>query len=453
MRKRLQDLWEIFRRPVSDEKRALLARRWEELPPELRTPWQIVGRQLPHCGYTLGPSYCSFGCTHCYLPSNANQTPMPSLETMKDEIDAHRRILGEHGALQITGGDVVDAYFRAGRGEELVEIVRYAGEVGLVPMLMTHGQRLLENPSFLERLIVHGRLRKLSVHIDTTQAGRPGFPLRELRSEADLHPLRQQFVDLIHAARRATGTRFSVAQTVTVTAKNIDTIDEILKWTLAEKNRVQALGMISFQPEADVGRTRFSANPASPEACWSKICGALGTDLQKDHLWFGHPDCSHWITLAVLYPEGRVINLFSGDEESRRFWNEVFETWGGIGSRGHDHLRANLQRFSMLLRRPAVLGESGRFLRHVLARERLSWTRLLTYLPGRNIATLNIVQHNFMDAEQIRSDSEIVRQRLAACSFRGAVRGEEGWEAVPMCAMNTDQRRDLYARKIQEAAP
>ena len=33
----------------------------------------------------------------------------------------------------------------------------------LVPMLMTHGQTLLEQPEFLERLVVEGGLRQVSV--------------------------------------------------------------------------------------------------------------------------------------------------------------------------------------------------------------------------------------------------------------------------------------------------
>ena len=71
---------------------------------------------------------------------------------------------------------MADAYWRAGKQNELIEIVRYSNEVGLVPMLMTHGQTLLEHPEFLEALVVEGGLRQVAVHIDTTRAGRHGFP-------------------------------------------------------------------------------------------------------------------------------------------------------------------------------------------------------------------------------------------------------------------------------------
>jgi hypothetical protein len=147
-----------FIHPVDREKELLLRERWNSLPAELRTPNQVSGRHLTHCGFTTGASYCSFHCTHCYLPKNANQVPMPLLAQMKEQIDANRRFQGPGGGLQITGGDVADAYFKTGRQDELVEIVRYAVDTGLVPMLMTHGQTLIEHPEFLERLMLERSL-------------------------------------------------------------------------------------------------------------------------------------------------------------------------------------------------------------------------------------------------------------------------------------------------------
>ncbi|MEO1366646.1 MAG: radical SAM protein, partial [Acidobacteriota bacterium] len=207
MRQRLRALLE----PIPRENRQILAERWGGLPPELQTPAQALGRHLPHCGFVLGPAYCSFGCTHCYLPRNANRAPLPTLEEMKAQVDANRRLLGHAGHLQITGGDVVDAYVRAGREAELLDIVRYTCDVGLIPMLMTHGQRLLENPQLLEDLVVRAGLRNVALHIDVTQAGRPGFPRRELTGEADLHPLRQQFADLVLDVRARTGKGLTAA--------------------------------------------------------------------------------------------------------------------------------------------------------------------------------------------------------------------------------------------------
>src|SRR5438477_12924355 len=165
---RWQKRWHAFLHPINGEKADILRERWTSLPSELRTPNQISGRHLTHCGFILGASYCSFHCTHCYLPKNANRIPIPSLTDIKEQIDANRRFQGPGGGLQITGGDVADAYWKSGRGDELVEIVRYAYDVGLVPMLMTHGQTLIEHSAFLRRLMVEGGLRQISVHVDMT---------------------------------------------------------------------------------------------------------------------------------------------------------------------------------------------------------------------------------------------------------------------------------------------
>ena len=86
--------WQAFRTPILPEKARVLKERWDSLPSELRTNNQISGRHLTHCGFTLGASYCSFHCTHCYLPKNANAIPIPSLAQVKEQIDANRRFQG-----------------------------------------------------------------------------------------------------------------------------------------------------------------------------------------------------------------------------------------------------------------------------------------------------------------------------------------------------------------------
>jgi hypothetical protein len=442
---------QALREPIPAHKRALLDARWQELPEELRVPWQVVGRHFSHCGYTMGPAYCSFGCTHCYLPKNANRVPLPSLAEMKAQIDANYEFIGHAGNLQITGGDVVDAYVRAGKPEELVEVLKYATAKGVVPMLMTHGQRLLEDPALLERLVREGDLRKLAVHIDITQGGRPGFPLRDLKCEADLHPLRQQFVDMILEVQKKTGVNFFAAHTITVTDRNLKDVSEIIRWLIADPRRLRAFRMISLQPEADVGRTLDFAQRASPEACWQELENAVGQPLPKDNLWFGHPKCSHMVTLLVLYPEMRVINMVPSDEKSRTYWTTMLEVMGGVGARGKGHLDANLRRLGLIARRPSILLNTVSYARHVMKTEKVSLIDLLTHVAGKRFGVLNVVQHNFMSEDEIRAHSPEVDARLKACSFRGAVKRNGNWQAVPMCGMNGEEREQLYQLQIETA--
>jgi pyruvate-formate lyase-activating enzyme len=449
----LRRLVKAIARPVSAEKRAVLRRRWEELPPELRTGWQTLGRHMAHCGYTLGPSYCSLGCTHCYLPASANRVPIPTLNEMKEQIEANRRLLGPDAGLQITGGDVVDAYWRAGRAEELVQIVRHADRIGLVPMLMTHGQVLLEQPDYLERLVREGGLRKLALHVDITQAGRPGFPIRRLRQEADLNPLRDAFAKRILDLRRRTGIRCSVAHTLTVTERNLDSVAQVLDWLLADRRHVEAFGMISFQPEADVGRTRFSEHPVTPDAVWDRVREAVGLPLSRDNVWFGHPECSNMTTLAVLYPERRVIDLLEGDDATRRFWTRLLDVFGGVGARGTRPVEETLRRLALAARRPSIVLDAVRHVRQRLGRHDLRALDLARRLAGGRVRFLNVVMHNFMGRDDLSAPrSSRVEERLRACAFRGAVRRNGDWVAVPMCAMNVEERESIYEEQISARA-
>lgn len=366
---------------------------------------------------------------------------------MREQIEANRRLIGPGGGLQITGGDVVEAYWREGRADELVDVVRHANAVGLVPMVMTHGQTLLEHPALLERLVRKGGLRKLALHIDTTQAGRPGYPLRRLSGEADLHELRASFVDLILDVRRCTRTSLCAAHTVTVTERNIGSIAEIPRWLLADRRRLKAFRMVSFQTEADVGRTRRSAEPVTPEAAWSEICRGVGADLPRDNLQFGHPDCSNMTSLLVVYPERRVINLISTDPTSRNLWARLLREAGGVGGRGESTAEWLLHRVSLLARNPSLALELLRYAGSRLHRE--GFDLIPRALTGR-IGVLNVVLHNFMGRSELaQPHDERVSQRLSACAFRGAARREGKWVAVPMCEMNTGDREAHYAHRIR----
>src|SRR5436309_14896835 len=136
--------WNAFRRPIAEEKARVLKERWESLPLELRTNNQISGRHLTHCGFTLGASYCSFHCTHCYLPKNANEIPIPSLAQVKEQIDANRRLQGPGGGLQITGGEVAVDYWKVVGANRIIEILRYAIPFGSIRLLITLGHALME---------------------------------------------------------------------------------------------------------------------------------------------------------------------------------------------------------------------------------------------------------------------------------------------------------------------
>lgn len=441
--------WQAFLNPIDGEKAAILRNRWASFPPELKTPNQISGRHLTHCGFILGASYCSFHCTHCYLPKNANQIPIPSLDEVKEQIDANRRFQGPGGGLQITGGDVADAYWRSGRQDELVEIIRYAYAVGLVPMLMTHGQTLIEQPQFLERLMTEGGLRQVSVHIDVTQAGRHGFPINRVQSERDLHPVREAFTQLALQLRAKTGLPLEFALSFTVTRKNIDDVPEVIRWYLAQPSRTLIWRMLSFQPEADTGRTIFSQNPVSPETVWQRICEGTGLPLERDGTMFGHPDCNSWASILISRRTGAFAPLLPTDPTTKRLLGLVLEKIGGLSLVTDDAGTPPWRLAGILARHPYLAFRVVLHLLSLLSSGRMAPGMVQDIFQGQ-VHTLGVGTHNFMDACEVAQaeTNPTIKSRLDSCVFKGAVKEDGEWKAVPMCQMNQASWSKIYKERL-----
>ena len=448
-RERWRARWRAFLQPIDPAKQRVLNSRWNALPAELKTPNQISGRHLTHCGFTLGASYCSFHCTHCYLPKNANEVPIPSLEDMKEQIDANRAFQGPGGGLQITGGDVADAYWRAGRADELIEVVRYACDQRLVPMLMTHGQTLVEHPEFLERLMVEGGLRQVSVHIDMTQAGRHGYPIGRVKSEADLHPVREAFTALARNLRAKTGLPLELALSCTVARRNIKDVPEIIHWYLADPERTRIWRMLSFQPEADTGRTLFSQHPITAATVWEKICEGTNLPLRRDASIFGHPDCNSWASLLVSRRSGEYCPLLPDDPKWDYLFGKVLEQIGGLSLVTDDARTAPFRLLSVLARNPLLACRLAWHLARHAARERMLF-RILPAVMRGEVHTVGIGMHNFMDAATVAraSSDPVVKARLDSCVFKGAVKERGEWVAVPMCKMNEAKWSEVYAQRL-----
>jgi hypothetical protein len=448
---RWRQRWNAFRNPIVEEKACVLRERWNSLPPELQTNNQISGRHLTHCGFTLGASYCSFHCTHCYLPKNANSIPIPSLAQVKEQIDANRHFQGPGGGLQITGGDVADAYWKSGRADELIEIVRYAYSVGSIPMLMTHGQTLIEQPQFLERLVLEGGLRQISVHVDMTQAGRHGYPIGRIKCEADLHPVRQAFTDLALRVREKTGCILEYALSFTVTRRNLDDVPEVIRWYLADPRRSYIWRMLSFQPEADTGRTLFSQNPITPEDVWEKICEGVGMPLRRDVSIFGHPDCNSWASLLVARPTGKYFPLLPDDAKFDHLLGEVLRKIGGL-SLVNDDAGTPLYRLAgVVFKNPLLLARVVTQMTHYLTSRNAPREIFRALLRGQ-VHTLGVGMHNFMGSEKVAraATDPVIKARLDSCVFKGAVKRNGTWEAVPMCAMNQQTWSEVYEERLRD---
>ena len=356
---------ELFRNPATAEKRAILAERWAGLDPALRLPGQGLGQKATGCGATIGiQPRCDFACTGCYLGREANDIPALPTAAILRQLDELRRWLGPKSNVQITDGEVTLRPV-----EELTEILRYARSIGVIPMVMTHGDNLRRRPGLLERLMTEGGLTEVSIHIDITQRGRDGY--KAPKSELELMPLRDEFAAMVREARRRTGRPLRAAMTLTVTQDNLPQIADVVRWLVRNRD---AFSLVSFQPLAQVGRTRKSQRGVTATDLWREVGRAtadFGLALDgAGPMHFGHTECTRFVPLLALERPGEEPRLFQGIRDEPE---DVAVMWEFFALRPGRH---------GLPGRPAA-GEGGPCLGMVRTGSRLDARPVRRWIDGR----------------------------------------------------------------------
>lgn len=415
------------------ERRAALAAAWETLPTAFRLPTQFLGRQYAGCGATIGAMpRCDFTCRGCYLGPDANRRRPRPLAELHAQLDALRAWLGPAGNLQLTDGELTL------RPEgELVALIAYARRIGLVPMLMTHGETFRRRPGMLERLMTAGGLTEVCFHVDTTMRGRRDAYDGADR-ETDLDGLRADFAAMVRRARRTTGRHLEAASTVTVTRRNLDDVPGLVRWFLANAD---AFKMVSFQPVAAVGRTERTLDGVGADELWRRIAaGADALDLAASEGYLGHPACSRFVQGLVGRRGGRpaFVPLYRRDRPAEMaLLRDLLDRAGGTSFRLDGRRRSVARAAALALRH-------GRFLA----------TRLLPHAwrVVRRTGTLRpryfcLVSHHFMSAAEMATP--LGAERLASCAFRVPLDGG----LAPMCAVNAGGLRDRFYRGESHARP
>lgn len=413
--------------------------RWRSLPPDLRTDQQLAGIGAVACGATHSVmEKCNFACTSCYLSDAANGTEPAPFEEVCEQLDELRDFLGPGGKCQITSGEVTLL-----EPAELGRIVAYAKRIGLDPMVMTNGQRFLQRPGYLRALVADYGLAKVSFHVDITQKGRPGW--RAGMREAELHPLRDRFADLVRRTRAETGRTLHAAMTVTVTTDNAEGVAEVTRWAL---DNADAVRILSFLPVAPVGRTRDAQSAdLTLDGLWRRVCAGVGRPLNRDALHYGHRECNITVPVVVVGSgtRRRIVEVVrAGRRWDLRVMRRTLRELGPVVDL-NDSARHNVRLvLGALVRRPLALVELLAYGAYRLWGERGAVASALANLVrerGLRIRPLLLVTHRFMGAAEL--DTDLGRERLAACVFRVPVDGE----MVSMCRVNASGiRRRLNER-------
>ena len=388
---------------------------------------------------------CDFYCTACYLSDEANHTPPLPFDEVKKQLDEIRHRLGPSANTQITAGEVTLL-----PREELIRIVKYAIDIGLDPMVMTHGQHFLNDPTYLHDLMTQAGLQKIAVHIDITQKGRKY--LKPGMKEKDLHPLRDQFANMIRDARRITGKTLNAAHNLTITEANVDDVPDVMAW--AERNN-DAFRMFSFQPTADVGRTKAQVQTNKQEEIWKIICANMKTPSNRHTFTFGHPDCNTTSLLWVVRFNGehRLMEIKrDGEKVDVWFFDQVMDSaFNGFYVDGVDDALLLGKWLGMFVKSPKYLWQWPVFAAYRSWFDRDWVPRFLkTVLTGGewSVTPFIIVVHNFMSREDI--DTPKGQERLQSCAFKLPVEIDGTMRMVSMCEMNATDLRKKKNVELQE---
>jgi molybdenum cofactor biosynthesis enzyme MoaA len=396
-------------RALPSEKEALRKlnrEKFEYLSPEYRTRKQVLGRRATiGCVALEVTQRCNLDCTLCYLSEYSESVPDIPLETLKRRLDMIKENYGVYTNVQITGGDPTVRDRR-----ELVEIVRYAASIGLLPALFTNGIRASRD--MLKELADVG-LVDVAFHVDLTQE-RKGF-----RSEMELCAVREKYIE------RAIDLGITIIFNTTVFDGNVAEVPALVRWF---RDRGGTIGMASFQMQASTGRgflRERDGDLITKQSMMELINDGCGAELPWDAVLFGHPDCHN--IAHTLSTEGLTVSLL--DEQD--LIGEFLEDFDIVEI---DRTKPVETAFNLVkhafTEKPAWVLKSGRWIAKKLRQFGPAYLRAKA--QGKHAGKITFFIQNFMD------EDGLVESRIHNCSFHVAT--DQG--GISMCLHNA--KRDDF---------
>ena len=366
------------------------------------TPNQVLGKRLSiGCVALEITQRCNLDCSLCYLSENSESVRDLPLEALLARLDEIKREFGVGTNVQITGGDPTLRKHR-----ELVEIVRYARDLGLMPALFTNG--IAASEKLLHTLVDNG-LSDVAFHVDLTQK-HSGY-----ETEIALNALRRRYIE------RVRGLPLMVIFNTTVHKRNFHEIPKVARFFV---DHADVVGMASFQLQADTGRGELRKRDVeiSLESVRAQIDHGAGAALGWDRARVGHSLCHSYVPTLVV--NGAVYDVIDDETLFARFLSDFrglqVDRRSSLGNIAWQHLRA--------------AGHQPIWYWHALryATKKL-WQMKSDLVTARGRThKLSFFVQNFMDADHL--DSE----RVKACSFM--VMTPNG----PMSMCEHNSRRDEF---------
>ncbi|RFU20146.1 radical SAM domain-containing protein [Geodermatophilus marinus] len=450
-------------RPVHPGTARALAERWAALPAHVRTPAQVLGRHAVGCEGTHGVfPRCNLTCSPCYHSADANKVRVDGGHTLREvtaQMALLRRRRGPYAHAQLIGGEVTllapDDHAAA------LQAMRAAGRS---PMSMTHGD---VDAGYLRALVTgpDGRRRfdRLSFagHFDSLMRGRRGAV--RPRSEAELHPFRQRFVQQFRDLRAETGLRYHLAHTMTVAPANLDQVAATVRAVLP-----MGFSMMSFQPAAHVGdarRWKESYTEVDADAVWAELERALGRRVPHEAVEFGDPRCNR-LAFGFLADGAWHPFVDPADPAELAARDAFLAHFGGVAFSGTPPVLLAVKVLRVLRHHPGDVAVALRWARRVLRRAG-GPRRLLTAARARRLRLMTFEVHSFMDAADVAPAWALMRrgevaeeprlratqERLAACTYSMA--HPETGELVPACVQHSvlDPGENARLRRLLPLTP
>ncbi len=373
---------------------------------KLFTPNQILGRlQTIGCVAVEITQKCNLDCTLCYLSEHSQQVADIPIEEVFRRLDDVIKHYGKGTHVQITGGDPT-----LRKHSELIEIVRYANDIGLYTALFTNG--IGATRKLLTKLAAVG-LRDVAFHVDTTQ--RRKIEGVEVEREEDLNAIRQDYLE------RTKGLGLMVIFNTTVHIGNFKEIPQLIDFF---RHRANQIGLVSFQLQADTGRGEWRERDIviNKHSVCEQIEAGSSRDLPWDVIQVGHSDCHFYLPTVVV--NNKVYSLV----DDKKFFSDFLRDFEHISwDRQQSKAYLIAQFLGALVKQPKWwwrIAKHGMKLAKTMARD-------LIKARGQ-VNQLTFFVQNFMDAE------ELVQERIDGCSFM--VMTDRG--PVSMCQHNA--QRDEY---------